>query len=285
VEILAGTVRPFARFCRRPRLLDGCAIAVDPDIQLSGALQSHDCPSPIERLDVDFMGGLQRDYLVEDSGACFSACVAHNQKHRRKGRGKQAYRFLDLLVLAAGAALEYSLGHMKTQTLTAPIYLPFVETPTDAVQLGPEGESSPISPDTVCLKADAQAFVTNLIAPLFPGKAATITDESAVGVYHVQYGTDPRRQWGLLIDGESPNGPGFASYIKLLMLLSYAEGVGRPGHMIYVPAPGEPANDPTFQWIPDPPAPTPVNGVTLGQVFTLVAQYNAQPGVTAITIA
>ena len=172
----------------------------------------------------------------------------------------QPYSAFDIV---AGKLITMPVPEAIASTVNLPglyNYSAYVETPTDAVETGPYGMSSPISPATVSLEADAQAFVASKIAPLFPGKSVTVVDGSEVGVYAAKYGTDPRRQWVVLIDDASPAGPGYTVYVKTLMLLSYVGGEGASGHFVYDVAPGAPANDFTFQWVPEPQVTTAPSG-------------------------
>ena len=199
-------------------------------------------------------------------------------------------------------------------------YPAFQDTPTDATLDWPYGVVSQINSDTVCLLPNAQALLPQL-QPLMPaGKTLSVVDSSEVGVFHTVYGTDPRRQWGLAINGV------FDCYAKTLLLQQAAGGVGAQGHWLYGPLSGEPVTTLYLQWIQDPqvteaPAgaglvpvpirpllpneefqlvqpPDPLFGtatwmvvrtdlqpaVTLAEIQQLVAQYNAQPGVTPVAV-
>jgi hypothetical protein len=197
-------------------------------------------------------------------------------------------------------------------------YPAYVETPTDAQMVGPYGSIGPVTPGTVCMQADAQTLANEFTA--LYGKTVTVVDNSAAGIYHVAYATDPRRQWGLQVS----DGPVF-DFAQEFIAAAAEWGVGAPidwtlasnnGHPpTMIPTPVQdpqvtaaPANAVTlpvpirpllpneqFQLIPPS---NPLFGqaawmvvrtdlqpaITLAQVQQLVAQYNAQPGVAAIAI-
>jgi hypothetical protein len=228
----------------------------------------------------------------------------------------------ELLTLPLPASVAAAVNLPGTYNFPA-----FDDEPTDATLNWPYGVSGPINPSTVCLETEAQAIASE-IAFLFPGQTVSVVDSSAVGVFYTVYHSDPRRQWGIVVNGVSPSGAGHALYAKALMIQSYVAGVGAPGHFIYTPAPGEPADDPTFQFIQDaqvttapagsltlpvPISPLPAGEqfvlvapsdpafssagsvwmiettpapvlITLAEVQTLVAQYNAQAGVTPLLV-
>jgi hypothetical protein len=198
-------------------------------------------------------------------------------------------------------------------------YPAYVETPTDAQEVGPYGSIGQVSLHTLCMQADAQTLA-NEFTTLY-GKAVTVVDNSAKGIYYVVYGMDPRRQWGLQVAG----GPLF-DYAQSFIEAAAEYGVGAPGHWTLASNNGKP---PTMlpTWVKDTPVtgapadaltlPVPIRAllpdeqfqlvppsnplfgqaawmvvrtdlspaITLAEVQQLVAQYNAQPGVTAIAIA
>ena len=198
-------------------------------------------------------------------------------------------------------------------------YPAYAQTSTDAQMVGPYGSIGPVSPATICLQADAQTLATEFTA--LYGKTVTVVDNSAAGIYHVVYGTDPRKQWGLQVAA----GPIF-DFAQEFIEAAAEFGVGAPGHWTLASNNGNP---PTMLpgWVQDPqvtdaPAdavtlPVPIRpllpneqfrlvppadplfeqaiwmvvrtdlqpAITLVEVQQLVAQYNAQPGVTAIAIA
>lgn len=194
-------------------------------------------------------------------------------------------------------------------------YPPFVAVPTDATEWGPFGEIGQVQPNTVCMQAAAQALAA-AIAPLYPGKTVSVVDSTSMGIFRVVYGQDPRRQWGITV---SPGGPAF-TFAEALLELTYANGVGAPGHFaivsgkltwladtpvttapagaVTVPVPIGPLPPGcTFQFVNDDPSQplfgspiwmvvqtAAVPAITLAQVQALVAQYNAQPGVADIAI-
>ena len=154
----------------------------------------------------------------------------------------------------AGKTLELPIPAAAAGAVNLPgtyNYSTYGETPTDATLDWPYGVASPIDPATVCLEADAQA-IANGIAFLFPGKTVTVVDASSVGVYYTVYHTDPRRQWGIEVNGASPLGAGLVLYAKTLMLQQMAGGVNAPGHWVYAPVSGEPATTLYIQWVEDP---------------------------------
>ena len=198
-------------------------------------------------------------------------------------------------------------------------YPAYVEAPTDAQEMGPYGSIGLVNPDTVCLQADAQALA-NEFTTLY-GKTVTVVDNTAKGIYFVVYGTDPRRQWGLqvaggplfdyaqsFIEAAAEFGVGAPGHWTLVsnngtpptMLPSWVQdpqATVAPANPVTLPVPirallsnerielVQPAGDPLFE----PPTWMVVRtdmqpAITLAQVQALVAQYNAQPGVTAITI-
>lgn len=131
-------------------------------------------------------------------------------------------------------------------------YSAYVALPTDALEYSPFGLVGPVSPDTVCLEADAQALAT-LFTALY-GQTVSVVDHTASGVYRVVYGTDPRRQWGFQVAG----GPSF-SYAQSFIEAQAMHGVGAPGHWALTSNNGKPATMiPT--WIQDFPPTTPQPG-------------------------
>jgi hypothetical protein len=153
----------------------------------------------------------------------------------------------------AGNTVELPLPASVADTVNLPgtyTYPTYADTPTDATLNWPYGVASPIDAATVCLEAEAQA-IAKAIAFLFPGKTVTVVDASSVGVYYTVYHNDPRRQWGIEVNGVSPLGEGFVLYAKTLMLESYIGGVGAPGHWVYGPVSGEPVTTLYIQWVRD----------------------------------
>jgi hypothetical protein len=202
-------------------------------------------------------------------------------------------------------------------------YPSYVETPTDAQMVGPYGLVGLVGPNTICLEADAQA-IANRIAPLYPGHTVSVVDCSGMGIYHTVYGDDPRRQWGIAVSGSPPGSPlGFAqTFIKeqnsqgigapgqwvvgvpteggVTSAMLYWEPIPQvtvpPAGAVTLPVPIRPLL-PNEQFHLVPPA-NPLFGeatwmvvrtdlqpaITLAQVQALVAEYNEQPGVTAIAV-
>jgi hypothetical protein len=187
-------------------------------------------------------------------------------------------------------------------------YPAYVEIPTDAQIVGPYGPIGPVPPHEVCLEADAQA-VANAIAPLYPSKTATVVDNSEAGIYHVVYGADPRRMWGISISG----GPLF-DYAQSLIEAAAEWGAGAPGHWaMAAPLPGtEPvgtsADAPALQWVQDSqitaapadavtlPAPirpllpneqfqlVPPSNPLFGQATWMVVRTDLQPAITVADV-
>jgi hypothetical protein len=201
-------------------------------------------------------------------------------------------------------------------------YPAYVEAPTGATMRGPYGMVSPVLPNTLCLQTEAQA-IANQVAPLYPGESVIVADGSFVGIFQTVYPADePRRQWILEVGGKSfswaeawiaaqnANGvgapghwalapiPGDIVTTPMLQWIQDSPVTVAPPNAITLPVPIRPLlpneeielvppPNPLFgtaTWIvvrtdmPQPPT------ITLAQVQQLVAQYNAQPGVTAIPI-
>jgi hypothetical protein len=172
-------------------------------------------------------------------------------------------------------------------------YPPYKEIPTDAVLMrpGPTGPvvDGPIPANEVCSIADAQNQV-DAIAPLFPGQKLVVVDNSNTGIYFTKYGSDPRKQWGIAIEGTdvivnglrqmtqtftTPTGSAIIGslvvpYAQSLIEAAAVEGVGHPGHWI--------VGGNFVNWVVDPvsvPAPTFSKSAAMQAIETSVAVFNA----------
>jgi hypothetical protein len=200
-------------------------------------------------------------------------------------------------------------------------YPAYVETPTDAELVGPYGPVGPIPANEVCLEADAQT-VANAISPLYPGKTLTVMENSNAGIFYTVYGTDPRRQWAIAANGAQlipyaqslieaareygVDAPGHwalaplvgadAAFPPVLTWVEDPQVTVAPAGAVTLPVPirallpnerfqlVSPSN-PLFgqaSWMVVRTDLAPA--ITLAEVQQLVAQYNAQPGVTAIAV-
>jgi len=136
----------------------------------------------------------------------------------------QPYLVFDATAAATGYVSQMTLTPAQAALLNLPgvyTYPAYVSAPTDAIETGPYGPIGPVSPDQVCLQADAQA-IANEIAPLYPGDAISVVQENS-GLFHYVYGLDPRRQWYLQAGNQA-----FAA--QALIEARNAHGIGAPGH-------------------------------------------------------
>ena len=88
----------------------------------------------------------------------------------------QPYLVFDSTAAATGYISQMTLTAAQASQLNLPgvyNYPAYVAPPTDAVEVGPYGPIGTVSPDQVCLQADAQA-VANEIAPLYPGQTISV---------------------------------------------------------------------------------------------------------------
>jgi hypothetical protein len=202
-------------------------------------------------------------------------------------------------------------------------YPAYVSVPTVAEQQGPYGPLGPVPVGELCMQADAQTLA-NALAPLYPGATLTVVDNTPQGMVGVNYGTETRRMWGIAISGAGPYGSIVIDFAETLIVIQNADGVGAPGHWMAVSNYGTPptmlpswvqdqqvtaapANAvtlaipirallPNERFVSVTPV-TPFQSttwmvartdlqptITLTEVQQLVAQYNAQSGVTAIAI-
>ena len=126
-------------------------------------------------------------------------------------------------------------------------YPAYVSPPTDAVEVGPYGPIGQVSPDQVCMQADAQA-VANALAPLYAGQTISVVQENN-GLYHYVYNLDPRRQWYIQIGNQVLLAQG-------LIEAQNIHGVGAPGHWSLAST--------GLNWIYDPPVTAaPANATTV----------------------
>jgi len=162
----------------------------------------------------------------------------------------QPYLVFDATAAASGYVSHLMLPAAQASTLNLPgvyNYPPYVSAPTDAVETGPYGPIGNVSPDQVCLQADAQE-IANEIAPLYPKQTVSVVQQNT-GVYHIVYGVDPRRQWVIQVSN--------TTYIaQTLIEAKNLHGVGAPGHWV-LGAGG-------VTWVYDTPVTAaPANAITL----------------------
>lgn len=161
----------------------------------------------------------------------------------------QPYLVFDSTAAATGYVSQIGIPAAQASLLNLPgvyNYPACISAPTDAQEVGPFGPIGSVSPDQVCLQADAQE-VANEIASLYPGQTVSVVQENS-GTYHYIYGVDPRRQWYILI--------GNITYLAQTLIESKnSHGVGAPGHWT-LPSTG-------LNWVYDPPVTSaPPNAVT-----------------------
>jgi len=170
----------------------------------------------------------------------------------------QPYLVFDSTAAATGYVSQIMLTQAQAAQLNLPgtyNYPAYVSPPTDAQEVGPYGPIGTVSPDQVCLQADAQS-VANQIAPLFPGQSISVVQENS-GVFHYVYGLDPRRQWYIQV--------GNTAYLAQELIEDmYSHGVGAPGNWAIAQIAGAPAAQTSLTWIYDPPVTVaPANAVTI----------------------
>jgi hypothetical protein len=163
----------------------------------------------------------------------------------------QPYLVFDSTAAATGYVGQIALSAAQASQLNLPgvyNYAAYVAPPTDAVEVGPYGPVGNASPDIMCLQADAQA-IANQLAPLFPGQIPAVVLGNNAGVFHYEYGLDPRRNWYVQFGNAA-----FAA--QLLIEQQASHGIGAPGH--WTLSAGGAVN-----WIYDPPVTVPAaNAVT-----------------------
>lgn len=162
----------------------------------------------------------------------------------------QPYLVFDSTAAATGFVSQMTLTPAQAVALNLPgiyNYPVYVSPPTDAQEVGPYGPIGSVSPDQVCLQADAQEMA-NEIAPLFPGQPVSVVQENN-GMYHYVYGLDPRRQWYIQIGN-------MAYLAQTLIETKNSHGVGAPGHWTLPPT--------GLNWVYDQPSTNaPANAVTI----------------------
>jgi hypothetical protein len=162
----------------------------------------------------------------------------------------QPYLVFDSTAVATGYVSQIALTPAQAAQINLPgvyNYPPYVSAPTDAVEVGPFGPLGPVSPDVVCLQADAQE-IANQLAPLYPGQTLSVVQQNG-GVFHFVYGLDPRRQWFIQIGNA-------AIVAQNLIEAQNSHGVGAPGEWTLTAG--------TLNWVSDTPVTVaPANAVTI----------------------
>ena len=105
----------------------------------------------------------------------------------------QPYTVFDPTATAKGYTSLLMMSPQQAAQVNLPgvyNYPAYVSPPTDAVEVGPYGPIGNVSPDQVCLQADAQE-IANEIAPLYPGHTLAVAQENT-GIFHIVYGLDPQ---------------------------------------------------------------------------------------------
>jgi hypothetical protein len=203
------------------------------------------------------------------------------------------------------------------------VYSAYVQTPTDAELMGPFGFLGLINPDTVCLQAAAQALA-NIFTTLYGKTVSVVDSTTTGELYVVYGNDPRRQWGLQVLNGvflgyaqsyitaqniDGAGAPGSWSLASnngtpptlLPTWTQTPQTTVAPPNAVTLPVPirallptesfvnagavsGSPLEN--AQWLvansANIPAPPPV--VTLAQVQALVAQYNAQSGVTAISI-
>jgi len=162
----------------------------------------------------------------------------------------QPYLVFDSTAAATGYVIQMTLTPAQATQLNlagAYNYPAYVSPPTDAQEVGPYGPIGAVSPDQVCLQADAQT-VANEIAPLYPGQTLAVVQENS-GIFHYVYGLDPRRQWYIQIGNSAILAQG-------LIESQNGYGVGAPGNWALTSA--------GLNWVYDVPVTAaPANAITV----------------------
>ena len=226
------------------------------------------------------------------------------------------------LLFANGVVQSLSIPSSAASAVNLPgayAYPQYVAQPTVAIVVGPYGGVGPVNPDELCDYADAQALAVTFSA--LYGKAVTVVDNTTAGIYWVEYGTETRRMWGLQVAGGplfdfaqafiiaqcqqygigSPGGwslvsnngnpatmiPAWTPTAQVTTAPPNALTLGVPIRALLSTEKFElvPAGNPLFEqgtWMVERTDMT--TGITLAQIEQLVAQYNAQPGVTAVIL-
>jgi hypothetical protein len=162
----------------------------------------------------------------------------------------QPYLVFDSTAIATGYISQITLPPAQAAQLNLSgvyTYPAYVSAPTDAQEVGPYGPIGAVSPNQVCLQADAQT-IANQIAPLYPGEPLSGVQENS-GVFHYVYGLDPRRQWYIQIGNA-------AILAQALIETQNDYGVGAPGNWVLTSG--------ALNWVYDAPVTaTPPNSVTV----------------------
>jgi hypothetical protein len=162
----------------------------------------------------------------------------------------QPYLVFDSTAVATGYISQITLTPPQAAQLNLSgvyNYPAYVSAPTDAQEVGPYGPIGTVSPNQVCLQADAQT-IANEIAPLYPGQTLSVVQENS-GVYHYVYGLDPRRQWYIQIGNT-------AILAQALIETQNLSGVGAPGNWVLTSG--------ALNWVYDAPVTAaPPNAVTV----------------------
>lgn len=141
------------------------------------------------------------------------------------------------------SANAVNLPGVYTYPPTAPLQ------PTVAQEVSPYGVLGTVNPNTLCMQADAQSLAAAL-TPLY-GKTVTVVDDSPTGYVGINYGTETRRQWGL-VAGTTV----VAAYAESLLIAENTPYQGEPGHWTL--------QGNTAAWVQDQPVTTPpANAVTI----------------------
>jgi hypothetical protein len=161
----------------------------------------------------------------------------------------QPYLVFDSTATTTGYVSQMTLTPAQASQLNLPgvyNYPAYIAPPTDAVEVGPYGPIGTVSPDQICLQADAQA-VANEITPLYAGQTISVVQENN-GLFHFVYGLDPRRQWYIQVGNQ-------AFLAQALIEARNAHGVGAPGQWVLTAG---------LNWVSDTPVTTaPATAVTI----------------------
>ena len=125
----------------------------------------------------------------------------------------QATDFLNQVTIPAALASLVNLPGAYS-------YPAAVYPPTDAQQMGPFGPVGTVSPDQVCMQADAQEIASEIASLV--GVAPTVAQYNN-NTYHYVYGQDPRRQWWITFGN-------YSLLAQALIELKIYHGIGSPGH-------------------------------------------------------
>jgi hypothetical protein len=111
----------------------------------------------------------------------------------------------------------------------------------------------PVSPNSICSEADAQALVPLFEAvPAFAGKTVTI-NVVALDPGNVNWGAETRRFWGISVAGMT----GSYNCAALCAAANMVNGVVPPGAFVWAPPVQEPNAAPGINWVPASQVTTP----------------------------